>query len=56
MHAPYVVSSDMSGQSFFFEEDDSVATSKAWWYEPQKQPLPVIAQQAPLGYGWIYTS
>ncbi|KAF1829113.1 hypothetical protein BDW02DRAFT_510735 [Decorospora gaudefroyi] len=37
----------MEGQSFFFEEDDSV--SKDWWYQQVKQPV----RDAGLGYGWI---
>ena len=51
------VSTDLSGHSFFFEDEDSAA-NKDWWYEATKQPLSsmMAPQQAGLGYGWIYSS
>ncbi|KAL6704277.1 hypothetical protein ACN47E_008341 [Coniothyrium glycines] len=40
----------MEGQSFFFDEDETV--SKEWWFHQLKQPsMPV--QDTGLGYGWL---
>lgn len=40
----------MAGQSFFFDDDETV--SKEWWFQQLKQPdMPV--QDAGLGYGWL---
>ncbi|KAI8932178.1 hypothetical protein NX059_011060 [Plenodomus lindquistii] len=53
-HMPVQVKSQiprsMEGQSFFFDEDQSV--SKEWWFQQLKQPtMPV--QDTGLGYGWL---
>ncbi|KAF2848124.1 hypothetical protein T440DRAFT_401879 [Plenodomus tracheiphilus IPT5] len=40
----------MEGQSFFFDEDETV--SKEWWFQQLKQP-DMPAQEAGLGYGWL---
>lgn len=41
---------NLEGQSFFFDEDDSV--TKEWWYQQLKQPsMPV--RDAGYGYGWL---
>jgi len=42
--------SSMEGQSFFFEEDDSL--SKEWWYPQLRQPS-VPVRDAGIGYGWL---
>lgn len=40
----------MEGQSFFFDDDETV--SKEWWFQQLKEPnMPV--QDAGLGYGWL---
>lgn len=40
----------LEGQSFFFDDDESV--SKEWWFQQLKQQdMPV--QDAGLGYGWL---
>jgi hypothetical protein len=40
----------MEGQSFFFDEDETV--SKEWWFQQMKQPsMPMRANG--LGYGWL---
>ncbi|KAF2646202.1 hypothetical protein P280DRAFT_485927 [Massarina eburnea CBS 473.64] len=40
----------MTGQSFFFEEDDSV--TKEWWFHQlQQSTMPV--RDAGIGYGWL---
>lgn len=40
----------MEGQSFFFDEDDTV--TKEWWFQHLKQPsLPV--RDTGIGYGWL---
>lgn len=40
----------MEGQSFFFDDDETV--SKEWWFQQLKQPnMPM--QDAGLGYGWL---
>jgi hypothetical protein len=40
----------MEGQSFFFEEDDSI--TKEWWYPQLRQPsIPV--RDAGIGHGWL---
>lgn len=40
----------MEGQSFFFDEDESV--SKEWWFQQLKQPsMPV--RETGLGYDWL---
>jgi hypothetical protein len=40
----------MQGQSFFFDEDESV--SKEWWFHQVKQSA-MPARDAGLGYGWL---
>lgn len=40
----------MEGQSFFFEEDESIA--KEWWYPQLRQPT-VPVRDAGIGYGWL---
>ncbi|KAK3213775.1 hypothetical protein GRF29_28g942195 [Pseudopithomyces chartarum] len=41
---------NLEGQSFFFDEDDSV--SKEWWYQHLRQPsIPV--RDTGYGYGWL---
>lgn len=43
-------SGNMEGQSFFFDEDESVG--KEWWYHQLKQPsMPV--RDTELGYDWL---
>ncbi|KAF2251865.1 hypothetical protein BU26DRAFT_398723, partial [Trematosphaeria pertusa] len=40
----------MEGQSFFFDEDETI--SKEWWFQQLKQPsMPV--RDAGIGYGWL---
>jgi hypothetical protein len=41
-------SSNLAGQSFFFDEDDTITSE--WWYQQLKQPT---AQGAGIGYGWL---
>jgi hypothetical protein len=53
-HMPVHVKSQtpgsVDGQSFFFDEDETV--SKEWWFQPAMQPsMPV--RDAGLGYGWL---
>ena len=49
-HAKSTPSSNLEGQSFFFDEDDSV--TKEWWYQHLKQPsIPV--RDTGYGYGWL---
>lgn len=40
----------MEGQSFFFDEDESIA--KEWWYPQLRQPS-VPVRDAGIGYGWL---
>ncbi|KAJ4290369.1 hypothetical protein N0V90_010585 [Kalmusia sp. IMI 367209] len=50
VHAKAHPTGNLEGQSFFFEEDDTV--TKEWWYQHLKQPsLPV--RDAGYGYGWL---
>jgi hypothetical protein len=49
-HAKAQMSGNMEGQSFFFDDDESV--SKEWWFQQLRQPsLPV--RENGLGYGWL---
>jgi len=41
---------NMSGQSFFFEDEDGVANK--WWYQQSKQPAPT-PQDGGISYGWF---
>lgn len=50
VHVKAQTPGSMEGQSFFFDDDETV--SKEWWFQQLKQPnLPV--QDAGLGYGWL---
>ena len=50
MHVKAQTPGSMEGQSFFFDEDETV--SKEWWFQQLKQPsMPV--QDTGLGYGWL---
>jgi hypothetical protein len=50
VHVKAQTPGNMEGQSFFFDEDESV--SKEWWFQQMKQPtMPV--RDAGLGYGWL---
>lgn len=40
---------NLSGQSFFFDEDETCMNE--WWYQHLKQPA--SQGTAPLGYGWL---
>lgn len=40
----------MEGQSFFFDDEESV--NKEWWYQQLKQPQ-VATRGNGLGYGWL---
>lgn len=42
--------SSMEGQSFFFDEDDTV--TKEWWFHQLKQPT-IPVRDAGIGYGWL---
>jgi hypothetical protein len=44
------VPNNMEGQSFFFEEDDSI--TKEWWYPQLRQPSAPV-RDAGIGYGWL---
>lgn len=49
-HVKAHMSGNMEGQSFFFDDDESV--SKEWWFQQLRQPsLPV--RENGLGYGWL---
>lgn len=50
VHVKAQTPGSMEGQSFFFDEDETV--SKEWWFHQVKQPsMPV--RDAGLGYGWL---
>lgn len=50
VHVKTQTPNNMEGQSFFFDEDESV--TKEWWFHQMKQPtMPV--RDAGLGYGWL---
>jgi hypothetical protein len=50
VHVKAQTPGSMDGQSFFFDEDETV--SREWWYQPLKQTsMPV--RDAGLGYGWL---
>jgi hypothetical protein len=50
VHVKSQTPNSMEGQSFFFDEDETV--SKEWWFQQVKQPsMPV--RDAGLGYGWL---
>ncbi|KAI4696064.1 uncharacterized protein J4E88_000236 [Alternaria novae-zelandiae] len=50
VHVKAQTPNNMEGQSFFFDEDESV--TKEWWFHQMKQPtMPV--RDAGLGYGWL---
>lgn len=54
LHMPVHVKSQtpgsMEGQSFFFDDDETV--SKEWWFQQYKQPsMPV--RDTEFGYGWL---
>ncbi|CAN9252921.1 hypothetical protein CC77DRAFT_1029312 [Alternaria alternata] len=50
VHVKAQTPGNMEGQSFFFDEDESV--TKEWWFQQMKQPtMPV--RDAGLGYGWL---
>ncbi|EMD65167.1 hypothetical protein GGP41_003810 [Bipolaris sorokiniana] len=50
VHVKSQTPSSMEGQSFFFDDDETV--SKEWWFQQVKQPsMPV--RDAGLGYGWL---
>ncbi|KAH6642177.1 hypothetical protein C7974DRAFT_96728 [Boeremia exigua] len=50
VHVKSQTPGSMEGQSFFFDDDETV--SKEWWFQQLKQPnMPV--QDAGLGYGWL---
>lgn len=50
VHCKAQMSGSMAGQSFFFDDDETV--SKEWWFQQLKQPdMPV--QDTGLGYGWL---
>jgi len=40
----------MDGQSFFFDDDETV--SKEWWFQQVKQPSMPVWDNG-LGYGWL---
>ncbi|ORY17136.1 hypothetical protein BCR34DRAFT_475224 [Clohesyomyces aquaticus] len=44
------ISSNMKGQSFFFDEDETY--TKEWWFHQLKQPS-VPVRDAGLGYDWL---
>ena len=50
VHVKAQTPGNMDGQSFFFDEDETV--SKEWWFQQLKQPsMPV--RDTGLGYGWL---
>jgi hypothetical protein len=50
VHVKAQTPGSMEGQSFFFDDDETV--SKEWWFQQLKQPnMPV--QDTGLGYGWL---
>ncbi|KAF9700830.1 hypothetical protein EKO04_001881 [Ascochyta lentis] len=50
VHVKAQTPGSMEGQSFFFDDDETV--SKEWWFHQLKQPnMPV--QDTGLGYGWL---
>lgn len=50
VHVKAQTPGSMEGQSFFFDEEETV--SKEWWFQHLKQPtMPV--RDAGLGYGWL---
>ncbi|KAJ4362296.1 hypothetical protein N0V83_010389 [Neocucurbitaria cava] len=50
VHVKAQTPGSMEGQSFFFDEDETV--SKEWWFQQLKQPsMPV--RDTGLGYGWL---
>ncbi|USP82090.1 uncharacterized protein yc1106_09364 [Curvularia clavata] len=51
VHVKSQTPNSMEGQSFFFDDDESV--SKEWWFQQVKQPS-MQARDAALGYtGWL---
>ena len=50
VHVKAQTPGSMEGQSFFFDEDESV--SKEWWFQQVKQSS-IPARDAGLGYGWL---
>jgi hypothetical protein len=51
VHVKSQTPSNMEGQSFFFDEDESV--SKEWWFHRMKQQPTMPVRDAGLGYGWL---
>ncbi|KAH7083942.1 hypothetical protein FB567DRAFT_94965 [Paraphoma chrysanthemicola] len=50
VHVKSQTPGSMEGQSFFFDDDETV--SKEWWFQQMKQPsMPM--RDTGLGYGWL---
>jgi hypothetical protein len=50
VHVKAQTPGSMEGQSFFFDDEETV--SKEWWFQQLKQPNMTV-QDAGLGYGWL---
>lgn len=46
-----IVNTNLSGQSFFFEDEVANAGTD-WWYQQSKQPT-AVPQDGAIGYGWF---
>jgi hypothetical protein len=50
VHVKAQTPGSMDGQSFFFDDDETV--SKEWWFQQAKQPSMPLRDNG-LGYGWL---
>jgi hypothetical protein len=50
VHVKAQTPGSMDGQSFFFDDDETV--SKEWWFQQVKQPSMPVRDNG-LGYGWL---
>jgi hypothetical protein len=50
VHVKTQTPGSMDGQSFFFDDDETV--SKEWWFQQVKQPSMPVRDNG-LGYGWL---
>jgi hypothetical protein len=50
VHAKVQAPNNMEGQSFFFDDEETV--SKEWWFQQLRQPSNPVREHG-LGYGWL---
>lgn len=51
VHVKAQTPGSMEGQSFFFDDDETV--NKEWWFQQLKQPSVNVRGNGDLGYGWL---